>query len=100
MEFESAPGRGTQVHIYCSGVEQEQLEEPAVDYAAHSLESLVVLVVDDELSVREGMRALLESLGCNVATADSSDTAIAAAAYRETGYRPRGSADCAITTTA
>ena len=39
-----------------------------------------MLVVDDEAAVREGMRALLENLGCRVATADSSDTAVASAA--------------------
>ncbi len=79
MTLESAPGRGTQFSFTVAGVEQEQLAEPTVDYASISLESLVVLVVDDEESVREGMRAILESLGCRVTTADSSDTAVAAA---------------------
>ncbi len=79
MEFESTPGRGTQFSFTVPGVEQEDEALTAV-YAPISLESLAVLVVDDELSVREGMRTLLESLGCRVNTADSSDTAIAVAA--------------------
>jgi signal transduction histidine kinase/CheY-like chemotaxis protein len=80
MEFESTPGQGTQFSFTVPVAEQELNGALTAVYAPVSLESLVVLVVDDELSVREGMRTLLESLGCNVATADSSDTAIAVAA--------------------
>ena len=35
--------------------------------------------MDDEESVRDGMKAILGSLGCKVITADSSDTAETAA---------------------
>ncbi len=80
MEFESTLGVGTQFRFTIPGVDQQQLEKPATDCASRSLESLVVLVVDDELSVRDGMRILLESLGCTVSTAENSDAAMAAAA--------------------
>jgi two-component system, sensor histidine kinase len=80
MQFESAPGRGTEFTFTIPAGQQEQCAEPVVDYASNSLESLTVLIVDDELVVREGMCALLESLGCSVASADSSDTALAVAA--------------------
>ncbi len=81
MEFESVPGRGTQFAFTVGAAKQEQRAEPAptVDYASNSLASLVVLVVDDELAIREGMRAILESFGCRVATADCSDAAISSA---------------------
>jgi signal transduction histidine kinase/CheY-like chemotaxis protein len=80
MAFESMPGRGTQFSFTVPVAEEEQEEAHTALATTMSLESLVVLVVDDELSVREGMRALLESLGCSVATADSSDMAIEVAA--------------------
>jgi CheY-like chemotaxis protein/anti-sigma regulatory factor (Ser/Thr protein kinase) len=80
MAFESMPGRGTQFTFTVPVAEEEQEEAHTALVTTMSLESLVVLVVDDELSVREGMRALLESLGCSVATADSSDMAIVVAA--------------------
>jgi CheY-like chemotaxis protein/anti-sigma regulatory factor (Ser/Thr protein kinase) len=79
MEFESAPGAGTQFIFTVAAAEQAQREEPLVNFVSNSLESLLVLVVDDEQVVREGMRVLLENLGCRVITADSSDTAIAVA---------------------
>jgi CheY-like chemotaxis protein len=79
MEFESEPGKGTQFSFTIAASAQEEIEESTVDFTHESLESLVILVVDDELSVREGMRAILERLGCTVATADSSDAAMAAA---------------------
>jgi signal transduction histidine kinase len=80
MEFESAHGRGTQFSFTIDTAEQELLATVAANPATISLGSLVVLVVDDELSVREGMLAILESLGCRVTAADSTETALAAAA--------------------
>ncbi len=82
MEFESESGRGTQFAFTIPAVKQEQRAElaTAVEYAANSLASLVVLVVDDELAILQGMRVLLEGLGCKVATAENSDAALAAAA--------------------
>ncbi len=79
LRFTSAPGEGTRFRFTLPAVSQVQAEEPKPDLACDALESLAVLVVDDELAVREGMRELLESLGCRVATADCSDTAISSA---------------------
>ncbi len=39
-------------------------------------EAYTVLVVDDEASVREGMKALLDSLGCKTLLAESTETAL------------------------
>lgn len=79
LRFASASGQGTRFRFTLPAVAQVQAEEPQADLACDALGSLAVLVVDDELAVREGMRELLESLGCRVATADSSDTAISSA---------------------
>jgi two-component system, sensor histidine kinase len=79
MDFQSRPGSGTQFSFTLAAVDAQQQEESIVDHFDNSLNSLVVLVVDDEWAVREGMRVLLESLGCRVATADSSDNAISSA---------------------
>lgn len=79
LQFESKAGGGTQFSFTLPAVAHEQDEEPILDIDSHALQSLAVLVVDDELVVREGMRVLLEGLGCRVATADSSNTAISSA---------------------
>lgn len=79
LHFESTAGGGTQFSFTLPAVAHEQDEEPILDIDSHALQSLAVLVVDDELVVREGMRVLLEGLGCRVATADSSNTAISSA---------------------
>lgn len=46
---------------------------------AHSWRKLIVLVIDDVAAVGLGMKALLESLGCQVLVADSTETAVEAA---------------------
>jgi signal transduction histidine kinase/CheY-like chemotaxis protein len=76
MRFESTLGAGTQFAFTVTAAEQAQQRAPTIDPAGHVFESLSVLVVDDEQVVREGMRTLLESLGCRVITADSSEKAI------------------------
>ena len=82
MEFQSAPGQGTQFDFMIDAFDPEQHSEIGMHSVSGSpvlLDSLVVLVVDDELSVREGMCAILESLGCRAVTAGSSDAAITVA---------------------
>lgn len=79
MEFDSALGRGTTFEFKIPERIPQQNEEVEIASTSGSLESLVILVVDDELSVREGMRSILESLGCKVTTTESTDTAISAA---------------------
>lgn len=83
LEFESEPGRGTRFTLVLKAdAADEQLEEAAA--APASVENLNVLVVDDEEQVREGMKILLESLGCCVRVA--CDTSEALALVRK--YRP------------
>jgi K+-sensing histidine kinase KdpD len=66
------------------------LTMPLVKYAPHVamkkiaqeavyLPAMTVLVIDDEIDIRTGMRLLLEELGCAVILADGIDQAVAAA---------------------
>jgi CheY-like chemotaxis protein len=79
MDMTSRPGEGTQFRLTMRAAEsaQDALAEAAPadarPIAAH------VLVVDDELEIRIGMRTLLEQMGCRATLADSTQAAVAAA---------------------
>lgn len=80
LDLVSAPGHGSQFTLTLPAAEVEVdkgvVEAPRVPPA---LEELRVLVVDDESLVRDGMRTLLEELGCRVTLADGTAQAVAAA---------------------
>ena len=70
VRLESQPGRGSTFAVTLPRATVESaLPPPRVSPAddAGALAGTTVLVVDDELSVRLGMRSLLESWGCRVA---------------------------------
>jgi signal transduction histidine kinase/CheY-like chemotaxis protein len=79
MNFESRPGWGTEFQLTIKAADEEREFTSGPQMLISSLESLCVLVVDDESAVRDGMKVLLEILGCQVYTADGSNTAIAMA---------------------
>jgi signal transduction histidine kinase/CheY-like chemotaxis protein len=83
MEFESTPGQGTQFRFLLPSAEIAASLGDMRASGSVSLASLAVLVVDDEATVRDGMRALLESLGCVVTTVDSARTALSAATEQQ-----------------
>ena len=71
VQLESHPGRGSTFAVTLAHVSAESARPlppcmPAAD-GAGALAGARVLVIDDELSVRVGMRTLLESWGCRVA---------------------------------
>jgi two-component system, sensor histidine kinase len=77
----SAPGRGACFAVVVPLGDAGQIVcEPASDGAGanHDLSGLRVVVVDDEIGVREGMRTLLAQWGCDVVVAGSEDEAVAA----------------------
>jgi len=78
---ESTPGAGSRFFVEVPlGDPQEIVEEaPPEDTRTADLAGLRVLVVDDEISIREGMQALLTQWGCEVALAASEEEAVAAA---------------------
>jgi signal transduction histidine kinase/CheY-like chemotaxis protein len=80
LELESDLGRGTTFRLTLPLIRDRRLaaREPAAPYEAALPEGLIALVVDDERSVREGMRTLLEEWGCKVLLASGIDEALAA----------------------
>jgi signal transduction histidine kinase/ActR/RegA family two-component response regulator len=85
MTLRSTAGEGTEITLV---LPQAQPDEPAPTQAPapmQALGSLRVLVVDDEESVREGMRTLLEAHGCRVTLASGQGEALELAR----GQRPQ-----------
>lgn len=81
IAVESTPGRGSRfsVTVPLGDAAHIAVEAAAPDVAVTDIVGMRVLVIDDEVSVREGMQALLQQWGCVVALAGSADEALAAA---------------------
>ncbi len=76
----SSPGQGCRFILTMPCIGNELLHaEPAATAKPLNFRQLSVLVVDDEVDVRQGMRLLLEELGCAVALAGDSAQAVACA---------------------
>jgi len=83
ISVQSKPGRGSLFSVrVASGdaVTDEHVKEIETGAVTDRLESACVLVVDDEASIREGTRGLLEAWGCAVITASTIDEALGAIA--------------------
>ena len=65
IHAESTPGQGTTVTVFLPAVERP-IVAPAGDYDPHWQSSATVLVVDDEVEVREVAQMILESHGISV----------------------------------
>jgi signal transduction histidine kinase len=76
----STPGQGCRFILTMPCIGNELLHAvPAATAKPLNFRQLSVLVVDDEVDVRQGMRLLLEELGCTVALAGDSAQAVACA---------------------
>lgn len=85
LALDSEPGRGSRFTLSLAAADARggaPREAPAQPEPSALPAGLRVLVVDDEGSVREGMRALLESWGCEVALASGIAEALAALGAR------------------
>lgn len=82
LALRSTPGIGTEVSMVIAGIEHPaQVASAAEASAAAAEESLKVLVVDDEESIRIGMTTLLEGLGYRVQAEASTEDAVATACH-------------------
>jgi Na+/proline symporter/signal transduction histidine kinase/CheY-like chemotaxis protein len=82
VRFRSQPGRGTTFSVRVprgKGVEAQGMIETPPPRALPSLEQAVVLCVDNEATVLDGMQALLESWSCRVLLARGLREAVALA---------------------
>ena len=76
MQLDSAPGRGTTFTLSLAGYPKfapppvEEMDEIELS------SSPLVVVVDDEHDIREGMSELLESMGCEVVSSATGTDAI------------------------
>lgn len=81
LELQSAQGQGTTITLKVPLESYGAISQPPVEpVQPESFAGLTVLVIDDERSVRLGMRVLLEELGCRFVEACSVEEATAAAA--------------------
>lgn len=72
LDVESQTDKGSKFTLQLPLVEKPRRETPANQAPVSSeLPSLTVLVVDDEVDIQQGMRFLLEELGCRAVLADS-----------------------------
>lgn len=90
IEVESVPGQGSRfsVRVPLRDAGQVAVEDHLpTDSMLNDLNGLRVLVVDDEISIREGMQVLLEQWGCSVMLAGSEEEAVAV--VRAAGVPPQ-----------
>jgi signal transduction histidine kinase len=79
MTFRSQPGQGTAFGFTLPRVDVTLSHLPEEREPGGPLSGIRALVVDDEKTVRDGMRLLLEMLGCEVDLAHGTDGALACA---------------------
>ena len=79
ITVESEPGRGTTFHVYLPGVESDVLMPTERRRREHECPPGVVLVVEDEASLRSLLCSFLASRGHEVLTAESAPLAVALA---------------------
>jgi signal transduction histidine kinase/putative methionine-R-sulfoxide reductase with GAF domain len=88
IELESRPGRGSRfsVKVPLAAERQGPAEAPATLAVADPTAGKLVLIIDDDPLVLDGMGGILQSWGCRIVSADTED----AAAFRvaESGLRP------------
>ena len=80
IDLASRPGKGSRFAVAVPRAAAHQRPaEPAVtlDAIANPARDKLIVVIDDDALVLDGMRGLLQGWGCRVVTADSGDAALA-----------------------
>ncbi|MEX0871313.1 MAG: ATP-binding protein, partial [Aquisalimonadaceae bacterium] len=85
IELDSRLGHGSRFSVSVSLVAQPQrdVEIPASPVVADPARGKLVVVIDDDALVREGMGGILRSWGCHLLTADSAATALSSVAAEQ-----------------
>ena len=84
IDLASRPGKGSRFAVTVPRVAARQaVAAPAtLDAIANPARDKLIVVIDDDALVLDGMRGLLQGWGCRVVTADSHDAALAGLADR------------------
>ena len=80
IDLASRPGKGSRfsVSVPWAAARQRPADPAAtLDAIANPARDKLIVVIDDDALVLDGMRGLLQSWGCRVVTADSGDAALA-----------------------
>jgi signal transduction histidine kinase/CheY-like chemotaxis protein len=86
IDLASRPGKGSRfaVSVPWALARQQPAESPVtLDAIANPARDKLIVVIDDDALVLDGMRGLLQGWGCRVVTADSSDGALAGLANHQ-----------------
>ncbi|MBP1628507.1 MAG: domain S-box protein [Holophagaceae bacterium] len=85
IRIQSVPGQGTQFCLCFPAADRVAPLEPAASSASMPVHRSTVLLAEDDVTVREATRELLESLGCSVLEAADGEEAVAL--FREMSSR-------------
>lgn len=79
IDLASRPGKGSRfaVSVPRAEVRQAVVVPATLDAIANPARDKLIVVIDDDALVLDGMRGLLQGWGCRVVTADSGDAALA-----------------------
>jgi signal transduction histidine kinase/CheY-like chemotaxis protein len=90
IELVSRPGKGSRFAVSVPlAAARRAVEAPAtLEAIANPARDKLIVVIDDDVLVLDGMRGLLQGWGCRVVTADSHDAALAGLAAHHQQGRP------------
>jgi CheY-like chemotaxis protein len=90
IELASRPGKGSRfaVSVPLAAARQAVAAPATLEAIANPARDKLIVVIDDDALVLDGMRGLLQGWGCRVVTADSHDAALAGLAAHHQQGRP------------
>jgi len=77
LELESVVGQGTEFTVHVPLGEPQYVATELVDDDELSLDGCMVVIIDDEIAIREGMQSMLQPHACETIAAESANDALA-----------------------